>query len=615
MPLRISFAVVALVSLVSHPGARTWNISPDGSGDAPTIQAGIDSAAAGDTVSLTDGTFAGEGNRNIDFSGKAIVVRSGSGDAESCIIDCEGEEIWWSVRRGFLFASGEDSESVLESIQIINGWVWREDGGAILITNSSPTIRECILTANTAYQRNGGGLWARGSPLVTGCTITDNSAGGVGGASFEAGSPHIQECDISYNHGRGIAFSRSGSPHIQDCDISYNDGRGITFSRSAPHIENCTISHNSDGGLSIYLCSGVAILSCSLSYNTSSGNGGGASYTAPYDGGGFEFRNCVFESNSTTGNGGGVYISTNSLMFFLLNDCRFVSNEASGSGGGIFIEGESYLFSDFCSYIGNSSLKNGGAIAADNDAIVVVDTCLVSANESSNMGGGFYCRSERGILIHGSTLHGNSAPYGAGICADTDGSFTVAGTIIAFNNGTAAWCESADAVELSCSDLYGNTGGDWIGCIEDQADTNGNFSTDPLFCDPGSGDFSLDTVSPCLDAPGCGLVGAFGEGCDIATGIAAEEILPERGYDFIARPNPSRGEVTIHYAPARNGSAVIFVYDIRGRLVRSLGKTESPGTLTWDGTDHAGDRVSPGVYFLRIESAGGSGTKRVVLLR
>jgi hypothetical protein len=37
--------------------ARTWHIRPDGTGDAPTIRAGIDSAAAGDTVLLGNGVF------------------------------------------------------------------------------------------------------------------------------------------------------------------------------------------------------------------------------------------------------------------------------------------------------------------------------------------------------------------------------------------------------------------------------------------------------------------------------------------------------------------------------------------------------------------------------
>ena len=68
--------------------------------DSATIQAGIDGAAHGDTVLVADGVYKGEGNRNIDFLGKAIVVRSENGP-EKTVIDCEGSG------RGFYFHSDE----------------------------------------------------------------------------------------------------------------------------------------------------------------------------------------------------------------------------------------------------------------------------------------------------------------------------------------------------------------------------------------------------------------------------------------------------------------------------------------------------------------------------
>ena len=83
-------------------------------GNYPTIQEGIDAAANGDTVLVADGTYTGVGNKDLDFRGKAITVKSENG-AGSTIIDCEG------VGRGFHFYSGETSESVVSGFTVKNG--------------------------------------------------------------------------------------------------------------------------------------------------------------------------------------------------------------------------------------------------------------------------------------------------------------------------------------------------------------------------------------------------------------------------------------------------------------------------------------------------------------
>jgi len=85
-------------------------------------------------------------------------------------------------------------------------------------------------------------------------------------------------------------------------------------------------------------------------------------------------------------------------------------------------------------------------------------------------------------------------------------------------NGVAISCEFDCHLELTCCDIYGNAGGDWVGCIADQLGINGNFSACPSFCDAPGGNFQLCDESPC--APGnhpdgidCGLIGALDVGC------------------------------------------------------------------------------------------------------
>lgn len=112
--------------------------------DQPTIQDGIDQAASGDTVFVNDGVYIGESNRNIDFNGKNIVLKS-RGGAEATIIDCQ------QAGRAFYFHSGEDLTAKLEGFTVLNGRPAHGgcSGGAVLCESSSPTIRDCIFAGNS----------------------------------------------------------------------------------------------------------------------------------------------------------------------------------------------------------------------------------------------------------------------------------------------------------------------------------------------------------------------------------------------------------------------------------------------------------------------------------
>ena len=141
LSMYVQICILLILVVSADAGyARTWLIVPDGTGDAPTIQAGIDSAVAGDTVSLANGVFSGDGNRDLGFLGKAITVRSASGDPGTCTIDCGGQ-------RGAVFSAGEGNNTVFEGIGITNGSDSYMDfgGGGIKVVGAAPTIRNCAI--------------------------------------------------------------------------------------------------------------------------------------------------------------------------------------------------------------------------------------------------------------------------------------------------------------------------------------------------------------------------------------------------------------------------------------------------------------------------------------
>ena len=69
---------------------------------------------------------------------------------------------------------------------------------------------------------------------------------------------------------------------------------------------------------------------------------------------------------------------------------------------------------------------------------------------------------------------------------------------------------------------------------------------------------------------------------------------------------------------ARNGSAKVEVFDLQGRIVRTLFKgTAKVGQneLSWNGTDSAGSKVAAGVYYLRLQTADEDLSRRIVVLK
>lgn len=240
---------------------RVWYVMADGSGDAPTIQAAVDSCINGDTVLAADGIFVGEGNYNIDFSGKIIVVMSENGP-ENTIIDCEGSHDETS-RRGFIFRNEEGAESILNGFAIKNGMgvsdseISGDAAGALVVLNASPTIMNCVFMNNEAWPSsgisNGGAMYCyiNGSMTMRGCRFVGNKATFGGAIEVGAGSLILENCEFIGNiadNGPGGAINSNGS-HVsaEDCFFTANlagAGSAIYSDQSSIVINNSTLALN-----------------------------------------------------------------------------------------------------------------------------------------------------------------------------------------------------------------------------------------------------------------------------------------------------------------------------------------------------------------------------------
>jgi hypothetical protein len=497
--------LVGVLGLCGTAAAKKLHVP----GQYATIQAGIDAAVDGDEVIVGDGTYTGEGNRDIDFLGKPITVRSENGP-ENCIIDCNGTEA--ERHRGFRFDNNEDANSVVDGFTIINGYApekfvgggWRSVGGAIMCVASSPMVKNCVISDNTSEY--GASISCEESgPTITNCTIRSNSALVFGGAVFcrPECSPTIASCTIIGNSAGvgGAILCYESDLAIADCTISGNtsesDGGAITFYRGNVTIENCVISSNTaeayGGGMycwdsnvtimkseitgnsarvggGIYTgesarATDMTIIDCTIRANASSSRGGGI-YC---DSGSPTIINSTISGN-TAGSGGGIWCD---LTRALITNCVISGNSARGSGGGVF-----FMFSiptiENSAIIGNKAAKGAGILFDVVEAII--SNCTISENIADSTGGGI---------------------WGEGVYA------TMTNAII-WNNSTEQITMESGTILATYSDVQDS----WPGV--------GNIDADPWFVEPGywdangtpqdanddfwvEGDYRLLEGSPCID--------------------------------------------------------------------------------------------------------------------
>ncbi|KPK23505.1 MAG: hypothetical protein AMJ70_03355, partial [Dehalococcoidia bacterium SG8_51_3] len=345
-----------------------------------TIQKGIDSAQNGDLAIVLPGTYTGPGNRNIDFKGKAITVRSNNGP-NTCIVDCEAQG------RGFYFHTGENADSVLEGLTIMNGSI-QNMGAGIFCAGASPSIRSCVIrNCSILGTGAGGGISCDGGgPAIINCTIIDNTALEGGGIYLLNCSAMINTCTISrngnyYSLGGGI-YCRDSSPTISDCTVTENDGDngggGMYFKNSSPSITDCTITENygGNGGGGMYCeYSSLSITDCNFARNEADYGGGGGIMCTDSNA---VISRCTFSENGTDADysdgGGAIHLVRTGGT---VASCSFIDNETiGGAGAGIFCDDQSSPVISNCSFV---SHRDDVVTCSDGSNPIIRD-CSFTAN-------------------------------------------------------------------------------------------------------------------------------------------------------------------------------------------------------------------------------------------
>ena len=227
-------------------------------------------------------------------------------------------------------------------------------------------------------------------------------------------------------------------------------------------------------------------------------------------------------------------------------------------------------------------------------------------------------RQEGGILhLHHATITELDRGIFVEVGAD---SFSVDTSIFTRIHRTAIEvAEGGPQAEVACNDFYGFSGSpDVFLGLDDPVGQNGNVALPVEFCDPFDGDdYHLAAASPLLDLPGCGRVGALGEGCANPV-VDVPPARPAVNRLVGNHPNPFNPRTRIVFETAREGFVRLEVVDPRGRLVRTLVAAELAAgshSVDWDARDLHGNSVASGVYRLRLVTGGELLSRPVVLLK
>jgi predicted outer membrane repeat protein len=487
---------MTLLTLLLSQAALSATFTVDASGDADysSIQAAIDVASSGDTLSIAAGTY----NENVSIDATWLTIE-GAG-AGATIIAGDGTSTTFAVSGGGVSmshltitggAQGLSLRNVVGSLLAVtvennNGG---ENGGGVSVTDAADiNLDGVFITDNTGH--NGGGLYVDASSqiIATSTWVANNEASGAGGGIYASGKIQITSTELHDN-------------------TSAESGGGIYATGLSPEI----VDSNFWG-------------------NTAGDNGGGLAVDNGSTGSGVNprLKGCEFWLNGATNHGGAIWMEASGLFYF--KQLLVVMNTAGGDGGGLWVSGGQPTSTFVRAWYNEADGDGGGAVFSGVNGGETRKSSF-GGNIAGGMGGGAVHASPAALhTIHNNRYIENTAETGGGLLIDDDSArFSVVSNVdvigntgggVAFVNadamkmvnGIVAWntgdgisadATSAEAGILKYNDVHGNT--DSYGdALSDMTGVDGNIDQDPRYQrfdadgDPISDFLVLNDDSPCI---------------------------------------------------------------------------------------------------------------------
>lgn len=525
-------------------------------------------------------------------------------------------------------------------------------GGAIYAVNCSPTITHCTFLTNRAdpvvETGYGGAICVLGGqPVVRDCSFEGNIASNGGAiAAFEGAQLAVENCFFSGNSCADSLASFTGAAfYLQDSQLTMTGGSlvdnggsgsggGLWGANSTVRMTDVELRNNraqTEGGALRLSGGSLELTRCRIENNRNQSSNGGAIYAELCS---LDLRNVLLAGNSAGNLGGALYGMS---VTGSVRNCVVDGNSAAMVGGlAMLTSGPTELYSTIAT--GNAG---GGLMCAGAEAVS-------SCNDAWNNAGGDYVSMTAGegdISADPLFVDAAGGDYGLGVHSpcldhgledpadpDPDGSRADMG----LHGGAAAEFVAPavlqDAAVTSLGD--GRYRFSWTASPAEDLDhyvvyrdTAAVFAPAPAklvtTVTPPANEWIDTPPYPCyyvvvaVDADGHSSgfsAPAWVDGDASPVGDAPPRQLAIRS----VAPNPFNPMTHIAFDVPKTGRIRLQVFDLRGRLVRTLvdGVVEAGRhEAVWKGKDEGGRSASAGVYFARMSDGSQARTTKMVLAK
>lgn len=410
----------------------------------------------------------GAGNRNATFSlVDGVALRGGYAGLGAPNPDARDIQLYETILSGDLL--GNDGPNFTNY----------EDNAYSVIRATS--VGEVILDGITVTAGNANG---NGSPnhvgggahltdinaMIVNCIFRDNAAKYGGGIYLDAGSVDVLSCLFMQNsadgHGGSIR-ARQSTLTVDLCEFRENNsgtGAGIALLSSELHATSSIFIDNiGDVGVAVQVDTSCCFLTdCDFINNIGAASGAVTISNACTSG----LTRCTFENNTAGLVGGALNYGAGPDPTPVV-DCLFINNSATMIGGAAITGGHVEWIN--CVF-GNNSAPAASAMLISHGSLPTFNNCTIANNSGIAFATGPANGAASGssnLILRNSILWGNETPFADNLMNNVDITFS-------------------------------NVEGDWAG--------TGNIDENPLFVQPGTGDFRLAFGSPCVDAGSNALI-------------------------------------------------------------------------------------------------------------